>query len=223
MTAGAASWEGDHATSGRARAVAGLRQSTTSTVLAAQHAVGSELCCCRRRSSRCAVVGRAEGGSRALMGRGSASSAARLGCRTQANAARVGSQLALLRGRHACARGGSASWAPPSPAWVGACARAAAGAGSVAACFGSTFWGLHVDAHLSRATHGSRAVWDGRLGLGIHMLFRGEDGEMCYQSLWNFLRMSMCVEVWCYLGDTSVESQSDSTPVEGNSANLSAA
>ena len=66
-------------------------------------------------------------------------------------------------------------------------------------------------------------LWDGRLGLGIHMLFRGEDGEMCYQSLWNFLRMSMCVEVWCYLGDTSVESQSDSTPVEGNSANLSAA
>jgi len=56
VTAGAASWEGDHATSGRARAVAGLRQSTTSTVLAAQHAVGSELCCCRRRSSRYAVL-----------------------------------------------------------------------------------------------------------------------------------------------------------------------
>ena len=39
-----ASWEGDHATSGRARATAGLRQSTTSTVLAAQQLLSAASC-----------------------------------------------------------------------------------------------------------------------------------------------------------------------------------
>ena len=60
----------------------------------------------------------------------------------------------------------------------------------------------------------------------VNMLFRGEDGasvsgECVIRVFVMELFMSMCVE--CYLGDTSVESQSDSTPVEGNSANLSAA
>ena len=47
---------------------------------------------------------------------------------------------------------------------------------------------------------------------------------MSYQSFYIELFAHEHVRgVWCYLGDTSVESQSDSTPVEGNSANLSAA